>query len=206
MAALWSITRVLSNPSLPEGSSALLLAPGQPLRPGCWAACPGQIERRDILNLQRWDYLTDVLKVRQRNEFLTSWARKYCAEIDDVFLCKLTEAYLGLAARDRQTKRYEIYLDPRRYHCSYKLIFTLFHEIGHIVLGHYDIMPESKGKSDRNFIEVEADNWALGELGINCKKSSARSRCDECIMFARSECFLHSDSTRCAAAGIAAQR
>jgi hypothetical protein len=150
--------------------------------------------------------LTDVLKVRQRSEFLTSWARKYCAEIDDVFFCELTDTHLGVAARDRQTKRYEIYLDPRRYRCAYKLIFILFHEIGHIVLGHHDIMLESKGTPERNYIEVEADNWALRELGLSSKKWPERSRCDECIIFDRSECIHHSDSTRSAAAGIAAGR
>lgn len=151
-----------------------------------------------------WD-ASGKLKI-QRNDFLTAIAKDYCRDFDAVYFCRLLDPCLGHAAQDRRTSRHEIYLDPRKFRCSYKLFFTLFHEMGHIVLNHFSVIPENKGKPERNFIEIEADNWALKQLGIESAGRPQRSLCDECVRFDRRECFLEISNRQQAAAGIAAGR
>lgn len=142
----------------------------------------------------------------QGSDFLTGIAKGYCEGIDEVLFCDLPEKHEGIVFRDRATNSFVIYINRQKHICSFKIIFTLFHEIGHIVLSHFDIMFDKKEKPEREFIEIEADNWALRELDLCGSKWPERSLCDECIRFARNTCFLNIDDTRRAAAGIAARR
>ena len=123
----------------------------------------------------------------QKSDFLTAIAKGHDGNIDEVCFFDLPEKYEGLAVRDRRTKRCEIYIDKQKHECSYKVIFTLFHEIGHIVLGHFDI-PHGEDNTERKFIEIEADNWALRQLGISGILGQRGHYCDECIRFARNKC------------------
>ena len=101
------------------------------------------------------------------NSFLTEIAKKYNPKIEYVEFCKLPADYLGLAQKRQSVEAYRILIDKDKLACPYRILATLFHEIGHIVLGHlqleYRYYADSPVKLAK---EREADRFAFEKLGI----------------------------------------
>ncbi|MCX5855626.1 MAG: hypothetical protein NTZ24_13830 [Deltaproteobacteria bacterium] len=97
--------------------------------------------------------------------FLSDIAKKYNKNIQFVMFLKLPGNQAGMVFSRKSFRSHEILIDDRKMPCVYHIFHTLFHEIAHVVLSHFDY-------SSNEFIvtieeqEKEADIWAFQEIGI----------------------------------------
>jgi len=117
--------------------------------------------------------------------FLTQIARKRDSRIKVVRFADLRglpEKPLGIVWRG--SGGFIIELDADRLKCVYKILFTLFHEIGHIRLNHlYKGRLFRARDSDQ---EREADGWAFSALGMT-------EICQRCINTSSEICLRGED-------------
>jgi len=65
--------------------------------------------------------------------------------------------------------------------CPHQILYTFFHEVGHVILGHFDLSPMLRTAE----IQKEATNWAFGEMGVldhKGKVKKANETCYHCII------------------------
>ena len=127
----------------------------------------------------------------KKNSFLTGLAKKYAPKIEYVAFCEL-EAKFGEARRKESYEVYKILIDPNRAICFLRVLFILFHEIGHIVLFHLGYRYYMKNESSYYPKEVEADLWAFEQIGIIDKQGSVRKKykaCHSCMLTRSKKCL-----------------
>lgn len=99
------------------------------------------------------------------SEFLTGIAREINRNIKEVRFVKLEPKHLGRVNVNGTETGYSIKIDREKLLCSLHIIFTLFHEVAHVELGHCEyyrnyIWDERYKKE----VEIEANSWAFKHL------------------------------------------
>jgi len=99
------------------------------------------------------------------NSFLTAIAKDYDQKVEDVAFCPLQFDHFGEVHRRKSVEQYRILIDRAKLPCPYSVIFTLFHELGHIALGHLGYMKKHY-EENQNAAEAEVDSWAFSRMGL----------------------------------------
>ena len=117
-----------------------------------------------------------------RAGFLDDIAPKYDERIKSVFY---TRQIQPCGRVERRGNEIYIWLHPDR-PCLHKIMFTFFHEIAHVVLGHVDRFPCLSSNGQKRADEKKADKWALMKMGILHKRTKtvkkAHRVCAECLV------------------------
>ena len=127
-----------------------------------------------------WNYGVKIMI----SEFLTDIANGFNVKIERVEFEKLEPGHLGRVHATKKRDSYHILIDKGKTHCSFQILFILFHEIAHIELFHlgYKFYLSDEGlKAAR---EKEADEWALKQLGVvegNGNINDADKVCLQCL-------------------------
>ena len=117
-----------------------------------------------------------------KSEFLTEMAKGYDSRIMAVSF---------LAFRDVRGKAWKpkppyddglirIEISANRHACEHQRLYTFFHEVGHVALGHCDPTPILKTPE----LETEARDWAFRQMGIidhNGQVKQVNETCYHCI-------------------------
>jgi hypothetical protein len=99
------------------------------------------------------------------NPFLTAIARDYNLKVEYVAFCPLQFDHFGEVHRRKSVEQYRILIDRERLSCPYSIIFTLFHEVGHVALGHLGYMKKHY-EENQGTAEAEVDDWAFYRMGL----------------------------------------
>jgi len=116
------------------------------------------------------------------NSFLTAIAKDYNPKIEYVMFCPLQFDHCGEVHRRKSVEQYRILIDREKLSCPYSVIFTLFHEVGHIALGHLGYMKKHY-EENQNAAEAEVDGWAFHRMGLMDKHGQVKEEhkfCYEC--------------------------
>jgi hypothetical protein len=108
--------------------------------------------------------------------FLTEIARDYEDAIEYVSFRDL-KGELGLARFRRGVEWYAIEIDRDRLPCIYRVLFTFFHEVGHVVRRHFNCTNLNGGYS---LIEQDADLFALKQMGMLDGLGKVKRQCELC--------------------------
>jgi hypothetical protein len=128
----------------------------------------------------------------ETNFFLTQIAQKYNPKIKSVEVCDLAGICLGAAQKKIGVETYRITIDRDRLICPYQVLFTLYHEVGHIVLFHLGYRYYTKDSSEKLLQEDEADDWAHKQMGIVDENGSPKkeySLCYKCTKTKSKHCL-----------------
>jgi len=116
--------------------------------------------------------------------FLTEIAKKYNSKIKFVAFYDLKN-YMGIVSK-LGNDSYRILLDRRTLPCPDQVLFVLYHEIAHVILGHCDL-----GKQGL-IEEAEADGWAYKEKGVLDSDGfikQGQELCFECMKMRSQTCL-----------------
>ncbi len=97
----------------------------------------------------------------RKSDFLTDIAQNYEPKIEAVFFCNekcLPKGVFGMANALPSLEWYRILIHNKLLFCPIRSFWTFFHELGHIVLGHF-------GRMDDGSEERAAGEWAFREMG-----------------------------------------
>ena len=101
-----------------------------------------------------------------KNPFLSELARRQDPRVEHVSLCELPPSYKGMAQKREEEANYYILIDPEKLACPFHMMFIFYHELAHIVLGHVDLDRPARSGIVRAAKEMEADIFALHQLGV----------------------------------------
>jgi len=121
--------------------------------------------------------------------FLTQIAQDYDPRIKTVGFTDLSDykgSPRGIIWR-RMAGQYIIEIDADRLQCVHKILFVLFHELGHVKLGH--LHNRAYGALRDDFQETEADRWAFEQLGMT-------EICQRCINTSSKICLKGEEHAR----------
>lgn len=96
------------------------------------------------------------------NPFLTEIAKDHVPEVEYVAVTELEKKW-GRVCACRSKEVYRIFIDPAAMDCPHKALYVLFHEIGHVKLGH--LLPR-ENKPEKDVMERDADRFAYSAMKI----------------------------------------
>ena len=135
----------------------------------------------------------------RRNEFLTRIARGHSVKIGAVFYCRLNGATGKIFKwKDDDSGSLFIDINEEKLICPYQILYVLYHEVGHIILGHCD----RACKLAIATREKQADMWAFREMGLlgsEGKTNKELAVCHACIKSLSRTCLrdlaFHKETT-----------
>lgn len=120
-----------------------------------------------------------------KSEFLLAIARKYDSRIISVSFNHLNpeiyKSFRGMVWKPKPPYDdgfFRIEIDPAYAICEHQILHTLYHEIGHVVLGHCDPTPSLKSPE----CESQAEDWAFRETGLMDKNGRVRNGNEACYL------------------------
>lgn len=117
-----------------------------------------------------------------RSEFLTEIAKRYDSRIMAVTFLSL-RGVRGNVWKPKPPYNdglIRIEINANSHVCEHQRLYTFFHEVGHVILGHCDPVPILKTPE----LETEATDWAFRQMGIidhNGQVKQVNEVCYHCI-------------------------
>lgn len=131
----------------------------------------------------------------KKSEFLTETAKRYDSKIGNVFFCKpeLMENSNGLALAysGNGGRTYKILINKEFLFCANHALYVFFHEVGHVLLGHFGLSAVERYISSAR-LEVDADDWAFDQMGVfdhEGKVKKENALCFDCIKADSRKCY-----------------
>jgi len=119
-------------------------------------------------------------------------AKGYNLKIKEVFFClpELIENNKGMVFASKSPEKYRILLDENLLFCANQVLFTFFHEVGHIILKHL-IRTEVERFIFKLDWEKAANEWAFNQMGIVDQQGQVKgnAHCLECIKCFSRKCL-----------------
>lgn len=97
--------------------------------------------------------------------FLSDIAKDHDARIEYVmFTVVPLDGAFGMVQRKTTVDAYRILIDRQRNPCTNRILFTFYHEVGHVILNHLN--PNCQTHVAYRGMEMAADQWAFAQMGM----------------------------------------